>query len=84
MDVSYSNIGGCEISKAELRADGWWLLFEEGEEAGPFLNMDEATLFLDYVDNLQQNLKKDMPADSNSAPSSPPLHPGTQLGLHIT
>ena len=42
------------INRAELRPDGWWLIFELGEEAGPFEGLDQARAFLDYVDCLQQ------------------------------
>lgn len=65
------------VKGAELRPDGWWILFAEGEEAGPFAALHDAELFLDYVENLQRGLdiakeKKDSSPDQivgdNSAP----------------
>jgi hypothetical protein len=45
--------------RADLRENGWWLIFEEGEEVGPFQRMEDAQAFLDLVDNIQQNRAKD-------------------------
>ncbi|HEX5105955.1 MAG TPA: hypothetical protein VFV87_19185 [Pirellulaceae bacterium] len=45
--------------RADLREDGWWLIFDGGEEAGPFKQLDDAQAFLDLVDNLQRQQKQD-------------------------
>ena len=54
-DVS---LGVCSINGAELRPNGWWLIFELGEEAGPFGSLDDARAFMDYVELQQQTQAK--------------------------
>jgi len=37
----------------ELRNDGIYLLYRDGEEVGPFANTEAAEAFLDYVETLK-------------------------------
>ncbi len=55
-DVS---LGASSINGAELRPNGWWLIFDLGEEAGPFGSLDDARAFMDYVELQQQALAKE-------------------------
>lgn len=68
------NLGGIAISATELRTDGLWLLFDQGEEAGPFRALDDALEFLAYVDRLQQ---------AASCPAAPD-HANRTKGTHST
>jgi len=50
--MSYLQTEGksCEVC---LRPDGIYLLYRDGEEAGPFANTEAAEAFLDYVELVQ-------------------------------
>lgn len=39
--------------KFEQRPDGLWLVFDLGEEAGPFTDLANAEAFLDWKDSQQ-------------------------------
>jgi hypothetical protein len=59
--------------KSDLRPDGWWIIFPEGEEAGPFACMEDAEAFLDYVENLQRQIKaaqKKQTPEANGNPAA--------------
>jgi hypothetical protein len=60
--------------QADLRADGWWILFDEGEEVGPFRQLDDAQAFLDLVDNIQRQRRAEQ-AGQSDAPHQPPISP---------
>jgi hypothetical protein len=56
--------------RADLRQDGWWIIFDEGEEVGPFQRLDDAQGFLDLVENIQRQKRKEQAAQSKQPPTS--------------
>ena len=68
------------VSRIELREGKWWIVFVDLAEAGPFLSLTNVEAFLDYVDNVQANLKKAAsPASSEeNAPDSSEAPPTQQ------
>jgi hypothetical protein len=73
------SLGACSINGAELRPDGWWLIFDLGEEAGPFGSLDDARAFMDYVELQQQTLATKTQTHEEStadAAARPKIDPG--------
>jgi hypothetical protein len=61
--------------QADLRPDGWWIIFDQGEEVGPFQRLEDAQAFLDLVDNMQRQRRAEQAGQSDEDSQQPPISP---------